>query len=103
EQRIVVGDERSGLDPALLCMREAPPGSGPANGVACALSRVRSAYVVVLAGDLPYVDSGTVGRLLSPAESGAAAAMRDSGGRAQWMCAAARTSTLRSRMDDWES
>lgn len=102
-QRIVVGAERTGLDAGLVWMREDPPGSGPANGVACAVSRARSAYVVVLAGDLPYVDSGTVGRLLDAAGSGGAAALRDADGRAQWLCAATRTSALRDRLATRES
>lgn len=97
ELRIVVGAERPGLDASPVWMREEPPGSGPANGVACALARARSPYVVVLAGDLPYVDASTVGRLLAAVGpgSGDAAVLRDAGGRAQWLSAAARTAALR--------
>ena len=61
---IVVGDERRTARP-VKWLREDPPGSGPAAAVVAGLAEVRADLVVVLAGDLAMVDSGTVGRLLA--------------------------------------
>ncbi|MGH3359814.1 MAG: molybdenum cofactor guanylyltransferase [Nocardioidaceae bacterium] len=104
DRRIVVGAEQPDLRASpLQWLREDPPGSGPANGVACALGQVRAPVVVVLAGDLPYVDAHTVRRLLTGMDT-AAVVLRDSGGRAQWLTAAVRTTALHDHLatrTDW--
>lgn len=105
EQRFVVGAEQRDLSAGpLRWLREDPPGSGPANGVACAAPGLRAGVVVILAGDLPYVDAGTVGRLLTATDTAVAAVLRDAGGREQWLCAAVRTTALRETLAnraDW--
>jgi len=105
ENRFIVGPERRLADDAGVCwLREEPPGSGPANGIACAASHLSADVAVILAGDLPYVDAVTVRRLLDAAEAGAGAVLHDGVGRPQWLSAAVRSTGLLDRVrarDSW--
>lgn len=96
-RRIVVGAPRPvGAD--VLWAREQPPGGGPAAGVVAGLAHVVAGWTVVLAADLPFVDAGTVRRLLDPANGrGGGAVLVDDQGRRQHLCAAFRTELLRER------
>lgn len=92
---IVVGDERPTATP-VTWVREDPPGSGPANSVVAALPRVRTERVVLLAGDLPFVEPRTVRRLLSANGGGV---LVDADGNEQYLCSAVRTADLQSAAD----
>ncbi|MDQ1724876.1 MAG: hypothetical protein QOG52_1904 [Frankiaceae bacterium] len=91
--RVVVGERRPTLTPVVWA-REEPVGGGPAAALAAGLAFVTAPLVVVLAGDLPFVDADTVRALISGVrESGAVAV--DDAGAPQWLCGAWRTDALR--------
>jgi molybdopterin-guanine dinucleotide biosynthesis protein A len=90
---VVVGAERPTVR-VVQWTREQPPGGGPAAALACGLRSVTAAMVVVLAGDLPFVTPGTVGRLLAAARP-AGAVMVDDAGRPQWLLSCWPTKLLR--------
>jgi len=97
DSTIVVADPRP-VPSEVLWVREDPAGSGPANAVVAALDHIRAPLVVLLAADLPYVTTGTVGRLLAAADAAGlveGAVLRDPTGRLQYLCVAARTDALR--------
>ncbi|MGH1564519.1 molybdenum cofactor guanylyltransferase [Mumia sp. DW29H23] len=96
QRRILVGPPRATRAEATWT-REEPPGSGPANAVVAGLRGCAAPYVVLLAGDLPYVSAATVERLLGaltadPAADGAL--LVDADGRAQHLCSAWRRGAL---------
>ncbi|UYM07611.1 molybdenum cofactor guanylyltransferase [Solicola gregarius] len=103
--RLVVGPSRPLADASRVrWLREDPPGSGPASGVACAVPYVASELVAVLAGDLPYVEPATVSRLVEATGDGDGAVLHDADARPQWLCAVVRTTALRRQVasrDDW--
>lgn len=104
ETRLVVGPERPiADDTGVRWLREDPPGSGPANGIACAASHLSADFAVVLAGDLPYVDATTVRRLFTAAQAGPGAVLHDGTGRPQWLSVAVRSTVLRDRLDTRDS
>jgi len=98
-RRIVVGSQRP-VRSEVIWTREEPAGGGPAAGVVAGLSHVRAPWTVLLAGDLPFVDAGTVGRLLG---CGQGAVLVDAGGRRQQLSVAVSTDLLRARAGqrDW--
>lgn len=106
ETRLVVGPSRPlADDTGVRWLREEPPGSGPANGIACAVSHITAEITVVLAGDLPYVEAATVRRLLSTVGAGSGSVLHDATGHPQWLSAAVRTSALQRRLrarESWE-
>ncbi|MDX3110490.1 NTP transferase domain-containing protein [Nonomuraea angiospora] len=103
---IVVGPERP--IPAVVFVREDPPRSGPVPALAAGLNGVTAPWVVLLAGDLPFITASHVTSLLNAATTrpsstspahvpddveGAApeegpvggVVMVDDGGREQWL------------------
>lgn len=102
-RRVVVGAPRPVLaDVTWTC--EEPPGGGPAAGVVAGLAHVDAGWTVLLAGDLPFVVAGTIGRLLDPGHlGGQGAVLVDGQGRRQHLCVAVRTDVLRERTAgrDW--
>lgn len=98
--RVVVGEPRA-TSVAVTWTREEPPGGGPVAALAAGLPLVSSDVVVVLAGDLPFLDAASVATLVAGvaglptegARDGAVAA--DESGAAQWLCGAWRTASLR--------
>ena len=102
---VVVGDPRPTARPVHWC-REDPPLGGPAAGVVTGLAAVRADHVVVLAGDLPRLRTGTVTRLLAAlaADGIDGALLTDTGGRRQHLTGAHRTAALRraaAARSDW--
>jgi len=83
-ETVVVGPEMPTARPVSF-VRESPPGGGPLAGVAAGVAALEEdhAWVVVLAVDMPHVDSGTVGRLLAAAERADASWLTDASGRRQ--------------------
>jgi molybdopterin-guanine dinucleotide biosynthesis protein A len=102
-RRIVVGDRRRVTTP-VLWTREHPTGGGPAAGVVAGLALVTAPWVLLLAGDLPYVRACTVTRLLQAGQDGDGAVLVDDSGRRQHLCCAVRAEALRASagtQDDW--
>lgn len=93
-QLIVVGPAHPALRPAVVT-REDPPGSGPAAAIAAGLAHVRAPYAAVLAGDLPFLDSGTIGTLRRAVPGHDAAVVLDADRRPQWLCAVWAVGALR--------
>ena len=107
----VVGPARAGLarrSPAVLTVREDPPGGGPAAAVAAGLAALRPApsstggadVVAVCAGDAPWsplVVPALVAALRSAPHAGAAVAV-DAAGVGQPLVAVHRVAALRARL-----
>lgn len=93
---VVVADPRPTVRPVVWA-REQPPGAGPVAALDAGLRRSTAGYVVVLSADLPFLEEGTVRRLLGGLETGGAegAVLTDPEGRDQFLVAAYRTAALR--------
>jgi molybdopterin-guanine dinucleotide biosynthesis protein A len=97
---VVVGPRRAtGRD--VTWTREQPPGGGPLAGVAAGVLQVRTAVVAVVAGDMPYAGPFLV-RLVEALRSAApevgAVVATDSGGVANPLLGAYRTSAVRAAL-----
>ncbi|MFE5892195.1 NTP transferase domain-containing protein [Streptomyces sp. NPDC056462] len=93
---VVVADPRSTARPVTWA-REDPPGGGPVAALDAGLRHTGAEQVVVLSADLPFLDEGTVRRLLAALRSGDAdgALLTDADGRDQPLVAAYRAPALR--------
>jgi molybdenum cofactor guanylyltransferase len=99
ERVVVVGPRRTTATP-VVWTREEPPGSGPAAGLAAGLRHVDAAAVVVLAGDLPFVDGRTVDALRVAAAGHDGALLVDDDGREQLLAGCWSTAALRRAVRD---
>jgi molybdopterin-guanine dinucleotide biosynthesis protein A len=105
---VVVGPTLDGLARRVTFVREDPPGSGPLAGIGAGLAEVGTAYVGVIAGDLPFalpvvVEALTRVRAASSVadhgrEVGAVVPVDPEGYR-QLLCAGYRTDALRWALD----
>ncbi|MFE0251474.1 NTP transferase domain-containing protein [Streptomyces sp. NPDC059010] len=93
---VVVADPRPTARPVLWA-REDPPGGGPLAALDAGLRHTTAEYVVVLSADLPFLDEGTVRRLLTALRTSGAdgALLTDADGRDQPLVAAYRASAVR--------
>jgi molybdopterin-guanine dinucleotide biosynthesis protein A len=94
EHRIVVGPPQP-VPPDVLLVREQPPRGGPVAAVRAGLTRVPTDVVVVLAGDLPFLDPGLVAGLRERL-TGDGVLVVDDTGHDQYLLGAWRTAALRS-------
>jgi molybdopterin-guanine dinucleotide biosynthesis protein A len=95
-ETVVVGPARTTAR-RVLWTREEPPGGGPVAALAAGLELVSQPTVVVLAADLPFVDTA-VGPLLDALDGADAAVLVDGDGRHQPLAAAYRTAPLRAAL-----
>jgi molybdopterin-guanine dinucleotide biosynthesis protein A len=100
---VVVAEPRATGRPVRWA-REDPPGGGPLAALDAGLRHTSAEHVVVLSADLPFLDEGTVGRLLTVLRAADAAVdpgkpegvlLTDPDGRDQPLVAAYRTGALR--------
>ena len=93
---VVVADPRPTARPVRWA-REDPPGAGPVAALDAGLRHTTAEAVVVLSADLPFLEVGTVRRLLTGLRSSGAEGMllTDADGRDQPLVAAYRASALR--------
>ncbi|MEV0174372.1 NTP transferase domain-containing protein [Streptomyces sp. NPDC050803] len=93
---VVVADPRPTARPVTWA-REDPPGGGPLAALAAGLHPTTADHVVVLSADLPFLEEGTVRRLLAALRDGTAdgALLTDADGRDQPLVAAYRAPVLR--------
>jgi len=94
---VVVGEQRAVSYPVRWA-REDPPGGGPVAGLAAGLSEVTASRVVVVAGDLPFLDVATVAALrdaLGPEIAAVGAIVVDATGRDQPLVGCWSTDALR--------
>ncbi|MCK9876272.1 molybdenum cofactor guanylyltransferase [Frankia sp. Ag45/Mut15] len=101
-RRIVVGPRRdlAGSATTVHWCREDPPGGGPLAAIAAGLVAVDTAFVAVLAADLPFVTEDVLRALRRAAgEPGVdVAVLVDPAGRAQYLAAVWRTARLRAAL-----
>jgi molybdopterin-guanine dinucleotide biosynthesis protein A len=93
---VVVGPVRHTYR-AVRWVREDPPGGGPVAGLAAGLGAVTAEVVVLVAGDLPFLDATTVSMLVDGVEEVDGCLMTD-GLKPQWLCGAWRTAALRTSL-----
>ncbi|HVM27863.1 MAG TPA: NTP transferase domain-containing protein [Mycobacteriales bacterium] len=79
--------------------REQPPGAGPAAALAAGLALVSAPAVVVLAADLPFLDTETVRALRTAAGGADGALLVDHEGREQLLAGCWRTTSLRAAVE----
>ncbi|GGU28053.1 molybdenum cofactor guanylyltransferase [Streptomyces lavendofoliae] len=93
---VVVGGRRATVRPVVWA-REEPPGSGPLAALAAGVRHVEADTVVVLSGDLPFLQDGGVRQLAGALADGDAEGVLsvDPDGRDQPLVAAYRTEPLR--------
>ncbi|MFI6009429.1 NTP transferase domain-containing protein [Streptomyces sp. NPDC051243] len=93
---VVVADSRPTARPVTWA-REDPPGGGPLAALDAGLRHTTAERVVVLSADLPFLDEGTVRRLLAALRTSGAdgALLTDADGRDQPLVAAYRASAVR--------
>ncbi|MFC4121160.1 NTP transferase domain-containing protein [Nonomuraea zeae] len=100
---ILVGPERP--IPGVVFAREDPPRSGPVPALTAGLGEVTAPWVVLLAGDLPFMTAAHVADLLAAAagagDSGGVVLV-DDGGREQWLASAWRTAQLKAALAAYE-
>ena len=77
--------------------REDPAGAGPAAALGAGLAHVDAAMLVLLAADLPFVDTATVELLLAEVVDDGALLVDDDG-RDQLLCSAWRTEAVRAAL-----
>lgn len=97
---LVVGEPRAVSYP-VQWTREQPPGGGPVAGLAAGLAEVTAPSVVVVAGDLPFLDATTIETLRAArgsATEAAGAIVVDATGRDQPLVGCWSTETLRSAL-----
>ena len=97
--RVVVVGPRRTTERPVTWTREDPIGGGPVAALAAGLAEVSADRVVVLAGDLPFLRSDHVARLLRLVDADGALAI-DDGGRDQLLLGAWRTAALRAALPD---
>jgi molybdopterin-guanine dinucleotide biosynthesis protein A len=90
---VVVGPPRPVGRP-VAWTREDPPGGGPAAGLAAGLALTSTAYVAVLACDLPFLQPDTVEALAAAALGRDGALLVDATGRDQLLCGVHRRAAL---------
>jgi molybdopterin-guanine dinucleotide biosynthesis protein A len=93
---VVVADPRPTARPVIWA-REDPPGGGPVAALDAGLRHTAAEQVVVLSADLPFLEEGTVRRLLAALRTSGAdgALLTDATDRDQPLVAAYRASVLR--------
>ncbi|KUO21209.1 NTP transferase domain-containing protein [Streptomyces dysideae] len=93
---VVVADPRPTARPVTWA-REDPPGGGPLAALDAGLRHTTAEHVVVLSADLPFLEAGTVRRLLGALRAGGAdgVLLTDADGRDQPLVAAYRAAALR--------
>ncbi|BBC34751.1 uncharacterized protein SGFS_060450 [Streptomyces graminofaciens] len=91
---VVVAEPRPTARPVLWA-REEPPGGGPLAALDAGLRHTTAPHVVVLSADLPFLEPGTVRRLLGALEGTDGVLLTDPDGRDQPLVAAYRADALR--------
>jgi len=87
EPRIVVGPAL-GVPAGVRQIQEEPPGGGPVAGLAAALALVPTAWLVLLAADLPFLTAAVIRTLLTSAAGRDGALLTDDTGRDQLLISA---------------
>ncbi|MEO3751622.1 NTP transferase domain-containing protein [Streptomyces sp. B6B3] len=95
---VVVGPRRRTVRPVVWA-REDPPGGGPLAALDAGLRHTTRPLVAVLAADLPFLSSGTLGRLLAVPSGSDGVLLRDAEGRDQPLTAGYRAAPLRRALD----
>ncbi|MEU8249578.1 NTP transferase domain-containing protein [Nonomuraea sp. NPDC048916] len=98
---VVVGPERRLA--GVVSAREDPPGGGPVPALRAGLREVTAPWVVLLAGDLPFLAPAHLTPLLEARTPGAGGVVAvDAGGREQWLLGVWRVAPLRAALDGYD-
>ena len=107
---VVVGPAGLPVPPEVRVVRERPPGGGPVAALAAAMlteersrpdaveDRTWPSLTVILAGDLPLLTSGAIGRLRDSIGDHDGAVYVDADGRRQWLCGIWRSEPVRASL-----
>ena len=96
--RLIVVGPAFGLDADVVTAEE-PPGSGPVAAIAAGVGHVRTAYVAVLAADLPFLTAEVIDDLRTAVIGFDVALLTDDSGNDQFLCAVWPTGALRAALD----
>ncbi|GAA4919753.1 molybdenum cofactor guanylyltransferase [Streptomonospora salina] len=96
---IVVGPTRE--RPAARYVREDPPGSGPVPALRAGLAGVERPGFALLAGDLPFLETGHLDVLRRAARGRSGAVLVDAQGRVQWLLGVWSAAAVRSALADY--
>lgn len=105
EASVVIAGTDEGISPDFRAeatvVREDPPFSGPLAGVAAALDVIPASdgAVLLLGGDLPFLSSTTMSRLIASVADGAdLVSCRDETGHLQFLCSGWRAELMRDQL-----
>src|SRR5215472_2068574 len=110
---VIVGPDRPGavrdgifaiadrVPGGVVCVSEQPSGGGPVPAVRRGLAEVTADWLILLASDMPFLESDHVSALVAGAvRSGSAGAvLADDSQRPQWLASAWRAGTLRTALN----
>jgi len=99
---VVVGPARPGF-PVVSFTSEEPAGGGPVPALRAGLALVSEPVMLLLAGDLPFLDAGVLRGLAASARDGTGdgAVLVDDSGRAQWLASCWGTAGLRAALESY--
>ena len=95
---VVVGPRRPELiteQATVEFTSEAPPGSGPVPALRAGLDLVAEPWLMLLAGDMPFLRERHLRAILAAARQAGGAMLVDDGGRPQWLASCWRSADLR--------
>jgi molybdopterin-guanine dinucleotide biosynthesis protein A len=99
---IVVGPVRADLAaPGVSFTSEEPAGGGPLPALRAGLRLVAEPWVLLLAGDLPFLTWQVLGLIVAAARSAGGAVLGDDDGRPQWLASCWQTGELRAALDSY--
>ncbi|WP_220449110.1 NTP transferase domain-containing protein [Nonomuraea mesophila] len=97
---IVAGPQRP--IPGVVFVREDPPRGGPVPALAAGLHEVSAPWVVLLAGDLPFMTTAHVSAMLRAAERAGGVVLVDDGGHEQWLAGAWPAAELKAALAGYQ-
>ncbi|GAA4524730.1 MULTISPECIES: molybdenum cofactor guanylyltransferase [Nonomuraea] len=97
---VIVGPARA--IPGAVFVREDPPGAGPVPALRAGLAEVTAPWVVLLAGDLPFLAPSHLSTLLAHTGAGRGAVAVDGEGREQWLLGVWEAAGLREALAAYE-
>ncbi len=99
---VVVGPVRAELAaPGVSFTSEEPAGGGPLPALRAGLRLVSEPWMLLLAGDLPFLTSEVLELIVAAARPAGGAVLGDDGGRPQWLASCWQTGELRAALGSY--